>query len=533
MTGRFCASCGAPLGADTAFCASCGAPVAAPSPAGVPTGAPGPGGAPWGAGAPSQGASGRSAVDALLNGDWGGAARAAGLSVLAVLGLALVGVLLVGGGDLGVREVLALTAGAACTAVGGDVFVETSVSFFADTPLGDDFFGEGGSVDSSAGVGVLPLTLTLAGLTLLGLLFVRSLRARGVQRGREVLLQGVRTVLVFTALFLPLALLARHRSDGTDELLGVSGRVGVSVWSTLTGALLFAVATLGLVWLFSRQTTSGLPRRLAAARAQAIAPLLGALAVVAAGLLGVVGFLVYGLVQLDDRLAQFGVLVLGGGNGMLASVLWSAGVPLDVDAGVGGGLAGALADDGIGGRESVDLLTFTDASGWFWLAPVVLLLVLLAVATVLTVRQNSVEDARREGFRFAGALAVLGLVAALLLRISTETEGGFDFVGSVAGSATFHPVVAALVLAVWGLVAGLLGPVVATRVPGGLVATLRARFGVAPPRPVAPAAPGQSGQQPAPQHPTQQFAQPPSPQPGAYGQPSAPQQGYGQPPFPQ
>ena len=29
MTGRFCGSCGAPVGPDTAFCASCGTPVAA------------------------------------------------------------------------------------------------------------------------------------------------------------------------------------------------------------------------------------------------------------------------------------------------------------------------------------------------------------------------------------------------------------------------------------------------------------------------------------------------------------------------
>ncbi|MGY2128752.1 streptophobe family protein [Blastococcus sp. SYSU DS0617] len=462
-----------------------------------------------------------------MSGDWSGALRAAGFSVLAMLGLALVGALLLAGGDLGVREVLALTAGAVCTAVGGDVFVDTSVSFSAGTPLGDDLFGD---VDGSAGFGLLPLTLTLAGLTLLGRLFVRSLRARGVQRNIDVLLQGVRTVLVFTALFLPLALLTRYRADGNDELPGFSGRVGVSIWSTLTGALLFAVATLGLVWLFSRQTSTGLPRRLAALRAQAIAPLLGALAVFGAGVLGVLAFLVYGLVQLDDRLAQLGLLVLGGGNGMLASVLWSAGVPLDADAGLGRGFVGGPAGGVVGVGRSIDLFTFTDVSGWIWLAPVVLLLVLLAVATVLTVRQNSVEDARREGFRFAGALAVLAFVAALLLRIATDVEGGLEYVGSAGASATFNPVVAALVLAVWGLVAGLLGPVIATRIPGDLVTTLRARFGVAAPRPVAPAAPGSVGQgwqQSAPHHPTQQFTQ----QPEAYGQPPFPQQQpYAQPP---
>ena len=50
-----------------------------------------------------------------------------------------------------------------------------------------------------------------------------------------------RTALVFTVLFLPLALLTRHRIDESDETFGTIGRVGVSVWSTLVGAMLFAV----------------------------------------------------------------------------------------------------------------------------------------------------------------------------------------------------------------------------------------------------------------------------------------------------
>ncbi|SDF91776.1 hypothetical protein SAMN05660662_3835 [Blastococcus aurantiacus] len=559
MTARFCATCAAPVGPDTAICAACGHPVApaqggqapaapyaqsqgAPHPqqpgapyggpqTGVPYGATAQGGTPWGSAAPqSGGAAGRGAIDALLGGDWRGAVKAAGFSVLAMLALGLVGVLLLAAGELGFREVVALTAGAVCTAVGGDVFVETSADIFSGDEFfdsgGEEFFG-GGVVSGSGSVGLLPLTLTLTGLTLLAWLFIRSLRARGVHRGRDVLLQGARTALVFTVLFLPLALLTRHRIDESDDTFGTIGRVGVSVWSTLTGAVLFAVATLGLVWLFSRQTRGGLPTRLAAVRAQVVVPLLGALAVFAAGLLGVLAFLIYSLVQYDERVAQLGVLVLGGGNGALASVLWSAGVPLGTDAGFAGAGLGA------GASEGVDLFTFTDESAWVWLAPVVLLLVLVAVATVLTVRQNSVVDARREGFRFAGALAVVAFAAALLLRVSTEFSGGVSVFGGTAdASATFNPLIAAVALGLWGLVAGLLGPVLATRISSSLVTRLRGRFGVAAPRP-APGAGGQGWQQPGGQQPTQQFAAPPYQQPQPQPQPYAPQTYAPQPYAPQ
>ncbi|WP_040338595.1 zinc ribbon domain-containing protein [Candidatus Blastococcus massiliensis] len=547
MTGRFCGSCGAAVGPDAAFCASCGTPVAAAPQAAPPQAPPYgqppvhgqpqapygqppqaalygqapygalPNGAPWGA-PPTPGtggnvaASGRSALDALLTGDWGGAARAAGFAVLAMLGLGLVGMLLLGSGDLGAREILVLTAGAVCAAVGGDIYVTTS---------GEDFFGGGDFMSSSSSFGVLPLTLTLVGLGLMAWLFTRSLRGR-VLTTRDVVLQGARTALVFTACFLVLSLLTRYRTDGSDELLGLSGQLGVSVWSSLMGAFLFAVATLGVVWLFSRVTSPTLPARLAAVREQVVAPLLGAVAVFAAGILGVLVALIYGLVELDERVSQFGLVVLGGGNGMLASILWSAGVPLDADAGVGGEFGEF--SGGVGGGNSIDLFTFTDASGWFWLAPVALLLILLAVATVLTVRQNSVEDARREGFRFAGALAVVALVAALLLRVAGGADGGFSEFGASGNvSATFNPIVAAFALGVWGVLAGLLGPVLATRMSSNLVVGIRNRFGAAAPRPVAPA-PGQVGQQW--QQPTLQ--QPTLEQP-AVQQPGVQQQPYGQP----
>jgi hypothetical protein len=128
------------------------------------------------------------------------------------------------------------------------------------------------------------------------------------------------------------------------------------------------------------------------------------------------------------------------------------------------------------------MLTLTDDSAWFWLTPVVLLAAMLLVATALTVRQNTIEDARREGARFAGALALVAFVATLLLRFGAETEAA-GFEGSVDGSADgsimFNPLLAAVVLGIWGIITGLLAPVIATKVPSGFVMAVRRRFGAA------------------------------------------------------
>ena len=430
------------------------------------TGASPAGAAPWGAPqtAPRpSGTPGRSPVDALLNGDWAGAARAAGIAVGAMIAVSLVGVLIATSGGIGFRETVALVFGAVCLAVGGDAFVRADAEVF------------GGSVS----LGLLPLTVTLVGLGLLGRLFAVQLR-RQQSSTTELLLQGVRTALVFTVCFLPLALLTRYSADEANAL-GLSGRLGVGVFSSVFGALLFAVAALGLTWAFHRRTA--LPGKLGGLRDRSSAPLLGALAVFSVGLLGVLVALIVGLIEDDGKMAQIGIAILGAGNGALASVLWSAGVPLHLD----GNVTGSLPVSTPSASDNVDLFTFTDANGWFWLAPVVLLAVLLLVAIALAVRQDTIEDARREGLRFAGALAVVAFLATLLLRIGLGSEGAAaEFSGSADGSAMFNPIVAAVVLALWGVVAGLLAPVLAAKVPPGFVTGVRRRFGSAGgPPPVA------------------------------------------------
>jgi hypothetical protein len=418
--------------------------------------------APWGAGAPDTAQatrSGRSPIDALLTGDWGGAAKAALIAVAAMLAVSLVGVLLMTSGGIGFRETLALILGGACLAVGGDFYAEADAESFG----------------ASSSFGLLPLTVTLVGLGVLGWLFARQLRAQQPTSTTEVLLHGVRTALVFTVCFLPLALLTRYKAEGPDAVYAV-GRLGVGVFSTLFGALLFAVAVLGLTVLLHRSTA--LPGRVGVFRDKALAPLVGAVVVFSVGLLAVLAVLIYGLIEDGEKMMQLGVAVLGAGNGALATVLWSAGVPLAFDGSANA--TGPLAQYAPVGSDSMSLFTFTDASGWYWLAPVVLLATMVLVATALAVRQNTIEDARREGFRFAGALALVAFVAALLLRIGFGAEGdASEFAANADGSAMFNPLLAAFALAIWGVLTGLLGPVVAAKVPSGFVTGVRRKFGAA------------------------------------------------------
>jgi hypothetical protein len=538
MTGTFCAHCGAQRVPGAAFCASCGAALAAPPAAAPPAAPPSypaqqppappaqqpvaaqpypaqqpvaaqpypaqqpvaaqpypaqqpvaaqpypaaaqpypapqpaaqypytaqqPAPAPWGATAATAvpaGAQRRNLVDALLTGDWGGAARSAGIAVGAMAALSLVGMLMITEGGIGFRETVALILAGVCLAVGGDAYLEAGAASF----------------DGSSSVGVLPLTVTLVGLGLLGRLYARQLRTQPPATATDGLLHGVRTALVFTACFLPLSLLTRYSSDEPNGL-GLYGRLGVGVISTVIGALLFAVAALGVAWLLSRHTV--LPGRVGAFRDKVRAPLVGALAVFSIGLLAVLVGLVYALIEAGDQLVSLGAVVIGAGNGALYSVLWSAGVPLDVE---GSATGSSLLDEFAPvGSQSVDLFTFTDGSAWFWLAPVVLLAAMVLVTAALAVRQNTIEDARREGVRFAGALAAVALVAALLLRIGAEGESeASQFTGAADASIMFNPLLAAVVLAVWGGITGLLAPVVAAKMPGGFVVEVRRRFGAAP-----------------------------------------------------
>lgn len=422
-----------------------------------------PGGVPWATGGP--GATGRDSVDALLGGDWAGAAIAAAAATGVMAALALISLLLLGAGDAGTHEIVAATAMLVCAAFGGDLFASDRGGF--DT----DGFGLG-----SASVGALPLTLTLAGLTVLVVVHRRRTRGAGP---RDLLFQGIRTTLVLAALTLLLALVSRVQTGTDPDLFSAPGRVGASVPSSVVGAVLFAVAALGLAGFSTRG--AALPERVVRVREQVRAPLLAAAAVFLLGLLAAVAGLVYTLSTEDDQLQQLGVALLALPNLALGTVLLTMGVPLRAEGsffGLGAGASDVSAD---AASSTVSLLSLTERSALWWLAPVVLALVLVALAVVVVVRQHTLPAARREALRFAGCLAVLAAVAAMLLRISGSGSSSASSLFSGEGSVLFNPVVAAVVAGLWGLAAAVAAPQVATKTSGSLVQGVRRRFGTAPP----------------------------------------------------
>lgn len=433
-----------------------------PSAGGTPSGnAPQSNGIPW-AGSPSTGKDG---VDALLGGDWAGAAVAALSAVGVMLATALIGVLMLAGdSEVGTRFIISGSAALVCAALGGNLFAGGAASF-----------GSSGSGTGDASVGALPLTLTLVGLAVLAVLFLRRVRRAGP---RDLLFQALRTTLVLAALTLVLALVSRVKTDASNEFFGFEARAGAGVASSLVGAILFATTALALAVFLARP--AALPPRLAAARGLWRAPLFAASAVFAVGLVAALAGLVYTLSTEEDPLAQLGLAVLALPNVALGAVLLTMGVPWS-GSGSLSDFEGELGDLGSTATDSnsVSLLTLTEQSAWWWIAPVVLALTLVALAVVVVVRQHTLPSARREALRFAGCFAALAAAAALLLRVGGSFGAEFGDPGGGEGTLSFNPFLAAFIAGLWGLAAAVAAPQAAGKVGGGIVHSIRGRFGTA------------------------------------------------------
>ena len=468
---RFCGVCGTPVDAAPAAPAAPGHTSREYAPVRHPTSEqaqPGPQVEhnPFARGSGSS--TSRSVVDNFLSGDWPGAALAAIAAVGAMAVLALVAGLLFGLQDVGARALITFVLVAVAAGFGGDVHASAEV--FA-------------SSSGSSGLGVLPLTLTLVGCGTLVLVHALRQRKAETQTGTVAWLQVLRVGLVLSALLFVVAILSRNKMDQGEDAFLPDVSVGVGVLSSVVGGFLFVVGVLGLNLLVTRPNL--LHPRGRWLRDRALPVLAAAGAFFGTGLVMALAGLIYTLAAGDNPAQQVGIALLLFPNAAIVLVLLSLGVPLTVTGSLGTGLAEGLTGLGL---ERITVFTFTEASAWFWLSPVVVIISLLILATLIVLRQNSIPDARREGLRFAGAMACVAFVAALLTRIVGQVAGFGMAAFSGEGQLTFNPVVAAFIAALWGAAAGVVAPVLAGRIPSATVHAVRRRFGTAAP----PAAQGQT-----------------------------------------
>ncbi|MFF5427899.1 MULTISPECIES: streptophobe family protein [unclassified Streptomyces] len=360
----------------------------------------------------------------------------------------------------------------------------------------------GGAVELSGDAGALagtraeltamPLTVTLVGALVTGALFLRPLRHHAVTPVRELLVRAACTVVLWLLALTGLTALARHDfrltlpggpedsplADLFGELLDAANpTVGfrADLGPTLFHGLLWILGVLLLALLVSR--AAPLPARLLrhqeAVRPAASAMLLLLLAYVLLGL-------VVGLVVAATRghAAQtFAVLLLG-----LPNITWLA-----LGVGIGGAWEGKAegpfglpmpqvldavlrsGGDGRNGLSTVDLssLAAQDGRAW-WLLPVAAVL-LLAAAFVAAVRSPARVRLWQHALHLGVAFALTLLVTAPLTLV--EARFGLSILGigeldSLGGEVLLRPHVWRTVglALLWGLVEGLLGGLLASRV---------------------------------------------------------------------
>ncbi|MET4667895.1 streptophobe family protein [Streptomyces microflavus] len=347
--------------------------------------------------------------------------------------------------------------------------------------------GDAGSlVGARAGLSVLPLSVTLAGALLIAHGFLRPLRHRAVAGGRELAGWAGRVAVLWAVVLVVLSLLARFTftlpaenltgdgtGDGTEDVLGDSARVGfrADLPLTLLFGLLWLAGVLVLALLVSRRAP--LPPRLVRfqetvrpAASAMVALLLGSVA------LGVVAGLVVMVVR-GHPAQTLAVILLG-----LPNLVWLA-LTLGLGASWEGKVQGPFGlpmpqvlDSVLRTPDlsTVNLRTLAEQDGRVWWLLVVTALLVLGAAFLMAVRSPARMRPWQHALHLAVALTLtvllIGLTAGLSARYGLSLLGIGDLGGGLGGEVSLRPRLwTALGIAfLWGLVAGFLGGLAATRV---------------------------------------------------------------------
>jgi hypothetical protein len=340
----------------------------------------------------------------------------------------------------------------------------------------------GGLADSSAGLTVIPLSVTLAGALALAAGFLRPLRHRAVAGARELAGWAGRIAALWVLGLLGLALAARQTftitlGDDTlgeiGDLFGITPKVGfeTDVPLTLVFGLVWLAGVLVLALLVARGAP--LPPRLLrlqeSVRPAAYAMVVLLLSYVALGL-------VIALVTAATRghaAETFAVILLG-----LPNLVWLA-FTIGLGATWEGQVEGPFGlpmphvlDEVLRGPDvsTLNLSTLAEQDGRVWWLVVVDAVLLLAVAFLMAARSPRRMRPWQHAVHLAVALALTVLMVCLVGRISAHyglsVLGIGDLGGDLGGELLLRPELwSALGLALlWGLVAGFLGALPARRV---------------------------------------------------------------------
>ncbi|MFE5795489.1 streptophobe family protein [Streptomyces sp. NPDC056503] len=392
---------------------------------------------------------------------------------------------------MGVTAALGLWAAGAADLPGGFAAVLAAVVVMAAGGQ-IEIAGSAGSFAGTQGeLTAMPLTVTLVGALVTGALFLRPLRHHAVARAGDLAARAAAVTVLWLAALAGLSAVARHDfpltldvGDPQEPLTDLFGElldaaeptVGFRtlVGPTLGYGLLWILGVLLVALLVSRR--SPLPARVLrhqeAVRPAASAMLLLLLAYVAVGL--VIGLVV--AATKGHAAETFAVLLLG-----LPNVSWLA-----LGVGIGGSWEGKVEGpfglpmpqllDAVlrSGGDSSDLSTVDlsslaaqDGRAW-WLLPIAAVLV-LAAAFVAAVRSPAHVRPWRHALHLGVAFALTMLAVAPLTLV--EARFGLSILGigdlaALGGEVVLRPEVWRTVgfALLWGLVAGFLAGLLATRV---------------------------------------------------------------------
>lgn len=386
----------------------------------------------------------------------------AGLIVMAVA--AALGLLAAGAAGLPGNAFVSVVAATVVTAVGGTVKLSGDAGAIADT---------------KAGLTVIPLSVTLAGVLTIAAGFLRPLRHRAVAGALELAGWAARVAVVWLVALVGLAFTARHTftislGNGTigdiGELFGVAPKVGFTTDVPLT--LFFGLLWLAGVFVIALLVSRGAPLPARVVRFQeSVRP--AAYAMVVLLLAYVVLGIVIGLVVAVSRghtAETFAVILLG-----MPNLVWLA-LTIGLGATWNGRVDGPfglpvphLLDEVLRTPDvaTLDLRSLAHYDGRVWWLVVVDAVLILAAAFVMAVRSPARMRAWQHALHMAVALALTVLMICLVARVSAHYGlsllGIGDIDGGLSGVLFLKPRLwTALGWAVlWGLVTGFLGALLA------------------------------------------------------------------------